>query len=314
VVVGINTGAERLTRVGAVAAELVLLAAEGAAGGGSLTALDSRLTGGVLAEQSIIHRAPPRVAAGASLLRARAGPAEPLPTDLAGHIADPSFRAEAACPLGIARLGAVELNTGLVCPLGDARQPGAALAINTGTKFRARKAPGAKGLIVLSIGTRRETLPLSLQTIALRRVVVAAHTGATRQARFALRAGPVGKAGVGEALVLFAFLEAVGIVALGFGLVDVVGCVGHVGCERRLLLGSGGLFAGAGGAEQKHGPHAHQKCDDKVAQKAFFKSPISHVFPPCVGCPTQPGFRACGRSDRILDHLPSVSQFCSPPP
>jgi len=270
VVVGINTGAEGLIRVGAVTAELVFLAAKGAAGGGSLTALDSGLTGGVLAEQSIIHRALPRVAAGAPLLRARAGPTESLPTDLAGNITDPSLRAEAACSLGSPRLGTLELNTGLVCPLGDTHQLGAALAINTGTKFRARKAPGAKGLIVLSIGTRRQTLSLPLKTIALRRVVVAAHTGATRQARFALRAGSVGKAGVGQALVLFAFLEAVGIVALGFGLVDFVGRVGCVRRKRRLLLGSGGLFDGAGGAEQKHGPQAHQKCDDKVAQQAFF--------------------------------------------
>ena len=196
-VVGINTGAERLTRVGAVAAELVFLAAEGAAGGGSLTALDSRLTGGVLAEQSIIHRAPPRVAAGASLFRARAGPAEPLPTNLAGNIADPSLRAEAACPLGIARLGALELNAGFFFALRDARQVGAALAINTGAKLRAGKAPGAKGLIVLSIGARRQTLSLSLQAITLCCVVVVAPTGAPRQTCLARRAGAVGKAGVG---------------------------------------------------------------------------------------------------------------------
>jgi hypothetical protein len=256
-VIDINTGAEGITLIGAVTAELVLVAAQGAAGGGSLAALHSGLTAGVLTEQASIQRALPRVAAGTPPLRARAGSAEPLPANLAGHIADPSLRAEAACGLGSPCFGTVKLNTDLVCPLGDTRQPGAALAINTGTKLRARKAPGAKVFVVLRVGARWQTFSLALKTITLRCVVVAAHARATRQARFALRAGPVGKTGVGQALVLFALLDAVGIVALGFRLVGFVGGIRRVRRERRLLLGSGGLLTGASGVKQKHRPQTH---------------------------------------------------------
>jgi hypothetical protein len=256
-VIGINTGAEGITLISAVTAKLVLFAAQGAAGGGSLTPFDTGFTAGVLTEQAVIQRALPGVAAGTTLLRARAGPAEPLPTDLAGDIADPSLRAETACPLGSSRLGAVELKTGLVCPLGDTHQLGAALAINTGTKLRARKAPGAEGGVVFRVGGRRQTFSLPLKTIALRRVVVAAYTGATRQTRLALRAGPVGKAGVGHTLVFLALLDAVGIVALGFRFVGFVGGIRRVRRERRLLLGSRGLFTGASGVKQKHRPQTH---------------------------------------------------------